>query len=61
MDLAEKHAVEVSIIGRYTDSGALHLLYQSQTCAYIDIGVFGKRFSTLAISRPNGCRRRPGV
>ncbi len=37
IDLAEKHAVEVSIIGRYTDSGALHLLYQSQTCAYIDL------------------------
>ena len=37
LELAEKHAVEVAVIGRYTDSGALHLLYRNQTCAYIDL------------------------
>ncbi len=36
-ELAEKHAVEVTTIGRYTASGALHLLYHSQTCAYIEL------------------------
>ncbi len=36
-ELAEKHAVEVTAIGRYTSSGALHLLYHSQTCAYIEL------------------------
>lgn len=35
--LAAKHGVEVSNIGRYTDSGALHLLYHGQTCAYIEL------------------------
>jgi phosphoribosylformylglycinamidine synthase len=37
MDLAAKHAVEVTTIGRYTSSRALHLLYEGQTCAYIDL------------------------
>jgi phosphoribosylformylglycinamidine synthase II len=44
LDLAEKHAVEVSTIGRYTDSGALHLLYQGQTCAYIDLNFLESEF-----------------
>jgi len=35
--LAGKHGVEVTNIGRYTDSGALHLLYQGRTCAYIEL------------------------
>ncbi len=35
--LAAKHGVEVSNIGRYTDSGALHLLYEGRTCAYIEL------------------------
>ena len=44
LDLAEKHAVEVSTIGRYTDSGALHLLYQGQTCAYIELDFLESEF-----------------
>jgi len=36
-ELAGKHAVEATAIGRYTDSGALHLLHQGQTCAYIEL------------------------
>ncbi len=35
--LAAKHGVEVANIGCYTDSGALHLLYAGQTCAYIEL------------------------
>ena len=35
--LAAKHAVEATVIGCYTDSGAVHLKYQDQTCAYIDL------------------------
>ncbi|AEB09169.1 AIR synthase-related protein [Desulfobacca acetoxidans] len=35
--LAAKQAVEVTNIGRYTDTGVLHLLYAGQSCAYIDL------------------------
>jgi len=35
--LAAKHAVEATVIGRYTDSGALHLSHGGRTCAYIDL------------------------
>ena len=42
--LAAKHGVEVSNIGCYTDSGALHLLYQGQTCAYIDLAFLESDF-----------------
>ncbi len=37
LKLARKHAVEATVIGRYTDSGALHLSYEGVTCAYIDL------------------------
>ncbi len=36
-ELAAKHAVESTVIGRYTDSGKLHITYDGQICAYIDI------------------------
>jgi phosphoribosylformylglycinamidine synthase len=35
--LSKKHAVESTVIGRYTDSGKLHITYNGKTCAYIDI------------------------
>ncbi|MEW6077990.1 MAG: AIR synthase-related protein [Thermodesulfobacteriota bacterium] len=35
--LSAKHAVESTVIGKYTDSGRLHLLYNGVTCAYIDL------------------------
>ena len=35
MELSEKHSVESTVIGEYTDSGHLHLLYNGKTCAYI--------------------------
>ncbi len=35
--LSRKHAVESTVIGRYTDSGKLHLTYDGKTCAYVDM------------------------
>ena len=35
--LSRKHAVESTVIGTYTDSGKLHITYDGETCAYIDI------------------------
>lgn len=43
-ELAARHAVEVTNIGRYTDSGVLHLFYQDQTCAYIDLSFLQEEF-----------------
>ena len=37
MALSARHAVESTVIGQYTDSGRLHLLYNGVTCAYIDL------------------------
>ncbi|MFO8049450.1 MAG: AIR synthase-related protein [Desulfosudaceae bacterium] len=37
LDLSARHAVESTVIGEYTDSGKLHILYNDQTCAYIDL------------------------
>ncbi len=37
MELSAKHAVDSTVIGGYTDSGKLHLLYNKKTCAYVDI------------------------
>ncbi|UCE55637.1 MAG: phosphoribosylformylglycinamidine synthase [Desulfobacterales bacterium] len=36
-DLSQKHAVESTVIGRYTDSGKLHITYNGKTCAYMDM------------------------
>jgi phosphoribosylformylglycinamidine synthase len=37
MALSKRHAVESTVIGKYTDSGKLHITYNGKTCAYIDI------------------------
>lgn len=37
MELSAMHAVESTVIGKYTDSGKLHILYRGKTCAYIDL------------------------
>ena len=42
--LAVKHAVESTVIGRYTDTGKLHIKYNGQTCAYIDLDLLTARF-----------------
>jgi phosphoribosylformylglycinamidine synthase len=37
MDLSRRHAVESTVIGRYTDTGKLHLTYNGKSCAYVDM------------------------
>ena len=37
LELAKLHDVEVSIMGEYTDSGAVHILYKGNTCAYLPL------------------------
>ena len=54
MALSRKHAVESTVIGRYTDSGKLHIRYNGKTCAYGGPGSSDRRLS------PVGVRRRLG-
>ncbi len=35
LSLSRQHAVESTVIGRYTDSGHVHLRYQDASCAYV--------------------------
>ncbi|MBW2108267.1 MAG: phosphoribosylformylglycinamidine synthase subunit PurS [Deltaproteobacteria bacterium] len=44
MALSKKHAVESTVIGRYTDSGKLHITYEGKTCAYVDLDLLSSRF-----------------
>jgi len=37
MGLSRRHAVESTVIGSYTDSGKLHIQYNGETCAYVDL------------------------
>ena len=36
MELSRKHDVESTVIGTYTDSGKLHILFDGKTCAYVN-------------------------
>ncbi len=45
LSLAEKHAVEATVIGRYTGDGKLVLTYNQQTCAYVDVEFLEKDFA----------------
>ena len=42
--LSKKHAVESTVIGRYTDSGRLHITYEGETCASVDIDFMTSQF-----------------
>ncbi|MBW2623361.1 MAG: phosphoribosylformylglycinamidine synthase, partial [Deltaproteobacteria bacterium] len=44
MALSTLHGVESTVIGRYTDTGKLHLKYGGQTCAYIDLDLLEADF-----------------
>ncbi|UCG13227.1 MAG: phosphoribosylformylglycinamidine synthase subunit PurS [Deltaproteobacteria bacterium] len=44
MQLSRKHEVESTVIGRYTDSGKLHLTYKGETCAYVDLDLLESGF-----------------
>jgi phosphoribosylformylglycinamidine synthase subunit PurSL len=43
-ELSDKHAVESTVIGRYTDSGKLHITYDGETCAYVDLDLLESGF-----------------
>ena len=44
LKLSATHAVVSTVIGRYTDSGKLHLTYNGKTCTYIDIDFMTSAF-----------------
>jgi phosphoribosylformylglycinamidine synthase len=44
MQLSKKHAVESTVIGRYTDSGKLHITYEGKTCAHVDLDLLKSGF-----------------
>jgi phosphoribosylformylglycinamidine synthase subunit PurSL len=44
MALSRKHAVESTAIGRYTDSGMLHIVWEGRTCAYVDMDLLRSGF-----------------
>ncbi|MFO7962950.1 MAG: AIR synthase-related protein [Desulfobacterales bacterium] len=44
MSLSRRHAVESTVIGKYTDTGKLHILYQGKTCAYVDLDLMTRGF-----------------
>ncbi|MDJ0783918.1 MAG: AIR synthase-related protein [Desulfosarcinaceae bacterium] len=37
MELSRRHAVESTVIGTYNDSGKLHIKYNNDTCAHVDL------------------------
>ncbi len=44
LELSAKHAVESTSIGRYTDSGKIHIKYNDKTCAYVDMDLLAAGF-----------------
>ncbi|MFH1076717.1 MAG: AIR synthase-related protein [Pseudomonadota bacterium] len=43
-ELSKKHAVVSSVIGQYTNSGKLHVMYMGKSCAYIDMDFLQSQF-----------------
>jgi len=59
MALSELHEVESTVIGKYTDSGKLHIKYKDRTCAYVDMDLLDKGFPAWefeAVWTPPGVR-----
>jgi phosphoribosylformylglycinamidine synthase II len=44
MELSARHAVESTVIGRYTDSGKLKITWEGEICAHIDLDLLTKGF-----------------
>lgn len=44
MALSEKHAVESTVIGTYTDTGMLHITYNGETIAYVGMDLLAEGF-----------------
>lgn len=42
--LSARHEVESTVIGRYENTGKLHLTYDGKTCAYLDLSFFKEDF-----------------
>jgi phosphoribosylformylglycinamidine synthase II len=42
--LARKHAVEATVIGRYTDSGILEVKYEDRPCAFMELSFLAEDF-----------------
>ncbi|WP_054031564.1 phosphoribosylformylglycinamidine synthase subunit PurS [Desulfatitalea tepidiphila] len=42
--LSTQHAVESTVIGRYTDTGKLHITYNGTSCAYVDLDLLTTGF-----------------
>lgn len=42
--LSAKHAVESTEIGKFTDTGKIHIKYKGQTCAYVDLDLLTAGF-----------------
>ena len=43
-ELSQRHAVESTVIGRYSNSGKLHITYDGNTCAYVDMDLLQSGF-----------------
>ncbi len=44
LSLSRRHAVESTVIGRYTDTGKLHIFWKGKTCAFVDLDLLTKGF-----------------
>ncbi|MBF0378439.1 MAG: phosphoribosylformylglycinamidine synthase subunit PurS [Desulfamplus sp.] len=44
MELSKEHEVESTVIGKYTNTGKLHIKYQDKTCAWVDMNLLEKGF-----------------
>ncbi len=42
--LSRQHGVESTVIGRFSDSGKLHITYQGDTCAFVDMDLLTSGF-----------------
>jgi len=43
-ELSSKHDVESTVIGKYTDTGKLHIKYKGKTCAYVNMDLLKAEF-----------------
>ncbi|MBU1711653.1 MAG: phosphoribosylformylglycinamidine synthase [Proteobacteria bacterium] len=44
LELSAKYSVESTAIGRYTNSGKIHIKYNNKTCAYVDMDLLSAGF-----------------
>ncbi len=44
LNLSQQHAVESTVIGEYTDSGKMHITYDGQICAHVDMDLLQSGF-----------------